>query len=158
MAFRSKKRSGGNDKYLRLTGLWQSKGNSELWTGKAKVEQIEDLIKRAEEALENESPLIFGLWENTKKESKRDPEFSLQCFVGDPEEKPRSSRGRDRDEERGSSRRSSRDKDEENDDKDDNQDDQGEENEDNKDEPDEKEERSSKRSSSKGKSSKRESW
>ncbi len=116
MAFR--KKSKGNDKYLRLTGLWQSKSNDELWTGRLKADQLEDLLKRVEEAIENDAPIVFSLWENGKKESKRDPDFSLQCFVGDAEESPRSSRNS---RSSGSSRRSNRednDEDEKGDDRD----------------------------------------
>ncbi len=95
MGFRDRKRSSSNknDKYLRLTGLWQSKNNDLLWSGRLKTEQIEALLKKVEEAMDQDAPLIFGLWENDKKESKKDPEFTLQCFVGDSEESPRSSRG-----------------------------------------------------------------
>lgn len=87
------RRDKDNDgKYLRLTGLWASKSNSALFTGRAAAEQIEELLKRCEEALDADAPLVFSLWENDKKKSKRDPEFSLQAFVGDSEEKPKSSR------------------------------------------------------------------
>ena len=85
-------RRGGNDKYLRLTGLWGSKSNEMLFTGRAKAEQIEALLKQCEEALDADAPLVFSLWENDKKKSHKDPEFSIQSFVGDAEEKPRSSR------------------------------------------------------------------
>lgn len=85
-------RRGGNDKYLRLTGLWGSKTNDMLFTGRAKAEQIEALIKQCEEALDVDAPLVFSLWENDKKKSHKDPEFSIQSFVGDAEEKPRSYR------------------------------------------------------------------
>ena len=86
------RRSGGNDKYLRLTGLWGSKSNDMLFTGRAKTEQIEALLKQCDEALDADAPLVFSLWENDKKKSHKDPEFSIQSFVGDAEEKPRSSR------------------------------------------------------------------
>ena len=115
MARRGKDNDG---KYLRLTGLWESKTNSALFTGRAAAEQIEELLKRCEEALDADAPLVFSLWENDKKKSKRDPEFSLQAFVGDAEEKPRSSRSsrssrddkeEDREESRDRKRQSSRD-------------------------------------------------
>lgn len=98
-------RRGGSDKYLRLTGLWPAKGNSSLFTGRCKTEQVEDLVKRCEEALENDAPLLFSLWDNVdKKRNRKDPDFNLQCFVGDSEEKPRE-RGRgSRDNDRGSRR------------------------------------------------------
>jgi len=115
MAFRSKQRKGnGSDKYFRLTGLWPSKSNDLLHTGRVKVDQLEDLIKRCEEALEADAPMVFSLWENDKKKSRKDPVFSLQCFVGDSEEKPR---------ERGRSSSSSRRDKEEDDNQDDNDDD-----------------------------------
>ena len=140
MARRGNK-GGGNDKYLRLTGLWPSKSNDALFTGRVKPDGIEDLLKRCEEALDQDSPLVFSLWENDKKESRKDPEFSLQCFVGDSEEKPRSSRSSrsSRDEEpRG---RSKRDRDEEPEDKEEEAEEEPAE------EPEEKEERSSRKSS-----------
>lgn len=104
MAF---KKRGGNDKYLRLTGLWPSKSNDKLFTGKLKQEQIEDLLNKIDEAKDNDAPLMFSLWENDKKQSRKDPEFSLQCFVGDSEESPRSRRNS------GSSRRDEREEEEE---------------------------------------------
>lgn len=107
MAF--KKRGGGNDKYLRLTGLWQSKNNDALWTGRLKQEQVEDLLKKVEEANEAEAPIVFSLWENKDREGKRDPEFSLQCFVGDKEEEGGSSRSSRSSRKSSGSSRSSRD-------------------------------------------------
>ena len=89
MAFKKRFKKGSDSKYIRLTGLWQSKGNEDLYTGKAKEEQIEKLLKAAEEALESGAPLVFSLWVNNEKESRKDPEFSLQTFIGDAEEKPR---------------------------------------------------------------------
>lgn len=86
-------KKGGNDKYLRLTGLWQSKGNEDLMTGRVKPEDVEALLKRCEDAIEAEAPLVFSLWNNTKKESPRDPECTLQCFVGEAEEYPKKSYG-----------------------------------------------------------------
>ncbi len=83
---------GGNDKYLRLTGLWPSKKDG-MFSGKLRPEDVEKLMAKVEEAAENEAPIVFTLWENDKKESRKDPEFSLQCFVGDADEQPRSSRG-----------------------------------------------------------------
>jgi hypothetical protein len=156
MAFRGKRGKGGNDKYLRLTGLWQSKANDALWTGRLKSEQVEDLLKKVEEATEAGAPIVFSLWENDKKESKRDPEFSLQCFVGDAEDEPRSRRSS---RSSGSSRRDERD---DRDDRDDNDDNDNQDDNDNEEEND-KEEKSSRRSSktsksSKGSSKKRASW
>ena len=134
MAF--KKRGGGNGKYLRLTGLWQSKNNDALWTGRLKPEQVEDLLKKVEEANEAEAPIVFSLWENKDREGKRDPEFSLQCFVGDKEEEggssrssrrssgsSRSSRDNVREEDR-DSKRKGKDKDEDTENADDNEDNQ----------------------------------
>lgn len=111
--------NGGDDKYLRLTGLWKSKNNDGLFTGRAKTEQLEALLKQCEEALDADAPLVFSLWKNTEKRSRKDPEFSIQSFVGDAEEKPRSSRSNrnykeeDREESRDRKRRPSRDDDEE---------------------------------------------
>lgn len=93
MAFKKKFSGKKKDsKYLRLTGLWQSKKNDALWTGRMKPDQLEDLLNRVNEAGEADAPLVFSLWLNEERESKRDAEFSLQCFVGDTDEQPRSSR------------------------------------------------------------------
>ena len=91
-------RSEKNDKYLRLTGLWPSKSNDSLFTGRVKSDDVEAILEKFQEANDSESPIVFSLWVNEKKRNRKDPEFNLQCFVGDAEEKPRSSR-RDRDEE-----------------------------------------------------------
>lgn len=88
MAF--KKKSKGNDKYVRLTGLWPSKNTDGLWTGRFRAEDMEKLLEKANEAAENGAPLVFSLWENGEKESRKDPDFTLQCFVGDADEQPRS--------------------------------------------------------------------
>jgi hypothetical protein len=92
-------RSEKNDKYLRLTGLWPSKSNDSLFTGRVKADDVEAILEKFQEALDSEAPIVFSLWVNDKKKQRSDPEFSLQCFVGDSEEKPRSRRGRDEDEE-----------------------------------------------------------
>lgn len=136
MAFK-KRAKAGNDKYLRLTGLWQSKNNDSLWTGRLKAEQVADLLAKVEEAAEGDCPIVFSLWENDKKESKRDPEFSLQCFVGDSEESPRSNRSS---KSSGSSRRAKPDEEEE-------EDDSNEEEEDNDEEEDEQEDKPSRKKS-----------
>lgn len=91
----------GSDKYIRLTGMWPSKSNKSLFTGRLKPDQIEQLLDAAEEAMKNDAPLIFSMWDNAdKKRNRKDPDFNLQVFVGDSEEKPRErGRGRERDEE-----------------------------------------------------------
>ena len=89
-------RSEKNDKYLRLTGLWPSKSNDSLFTGRVKSDDVEAILEKFQEANDSEAPIVFSLWVNEKKRNRKDPEFNLQCFVGDAEEKPRSSR-RDRD-------------------------------------------------------------
>ena len=93
MSYTNRKRSfkkGSDDKYLRLTGLWPSKNKDGLWTGRFRAEDMEKLLAKVNEAGENDAPLVFSLWETTEKESRKDPDFSLQCFVGDNEEKPAS--------------------------------------------------------------------
>jgi alpha-galactosidase/6-phospho-beta-glucosidase family protein len=76
-------------KYLRLTGLWPSKSNRALFTGRLKEDGVADLMEKLNEAQENGAPIVFSLWKNDEKESRKDPDFSLQCFVGDSEEQPR---------------------------------------------------------------------
>lgn len=90
-------KGGGSDKYLRLTGLWPSKSNDDLFTGRVKADDVEKIIERFQEALDAAAPMVFSLWVNNEKESRKDPEFSLQCFVGDAEESPRSRRDSGRD-------------------------------------------------------------
>lgn len=96
-----------NDKYLRLTGLWTSKSNKDLFTGRVKAEDVEALVEKFQEALDKEAPIVFSLWDNNdKKRDRKDPDFNLQCFVGDSEEKPRSRRdSRDDEPRRKSSKR-----------------------------------------------------
>lgn len=100
-------RSEKNDKYLRLTGLWPSKSNDSLFTGRVKADDVDALLKKFEEALEANAPIVFSLWVNDKKRDRKDPDFNLQCFVGDGEEKPRSRRD-SRDEEDEKPRKKSR--------------------------------------------------
>ena len=155
MAFKKrgfkKSGKGGNDKYLRLTGLWPSKNNEDLYTGRVKAEEVEALIEKFTEALESDAPIVFSLWVN-EQESRKDPEFTLQCFVGDSEESPRSSRGK----KSYGSKRKSRDEEEGNDD--DGQDDQGEDDQQEEADDDQQEEKPRKRTgSSKTKTSKRSS-
>lgn len=95
-----------DDKFLRLTGMWESKRQG-LFTGKLRPEDIEKLIGKAEEADKAGCPLVFFLWENDKG-SKKDPVFTLQVAVADED----NSRGRSR----GSSRGRGRDRDEDDED------------------------------------------
>jgi hypothetical protein len=96
-------------KYLRLTGLWPSKKNDALWTGKFRNEDIGKLLEKVEQADKDGADLVFFLWENTEKNGKKDPDFTVQVSVSEDEGGSRgrssrnrggSSRGRDRDEER----------------------------------------------------------
>lgn len=121
---RSTRKAASNDKYLGLTGLWPSKSNDSLWTGRVKVEEIEAVIERFQEALDADAPVVVSLWENGKKSGRKDPDFRVQIFVGDSEEKPKS-------------RRPSREKEDEADDQEEAQD-----------EPEEKEDRKPSRKSS----------
>lgn len=130
-------------KYLRLTGLWPSKKKDTLWTGKFRNEDLGKLLDKAEEADKAGSDLVFFLWENTEKEGKRDPEFTLQVTVSEDQEN-----GRGRGRSSGSSRRSNRDDRDNDNDTDSNQDDRDNDTEDQEDEPEEKPERSSRSSKS----------
>ena len=82
----------GNDKYLRLTGLWVSKDNDRLMTGRVKAEELPELVRRCKIAIDTAVPMVCSIWENDRKESKRDPDVNLNCFVGDVEEEPRATR------------------------------------------------------------------
>jgi len=120
-------------KYLRLTGLWPSKKNNALWSGKIRNQDIGVLQDKIQEADDSNSDIVVFLWENTDRRGKKDPEFTVQISVSEDEEnghgRGRSSGGhssrRDRDEV----------KDEENDDN----------NEEDNEEPEEKETRRSTR-------------
>lgn len=93
-----------DSKFLRLTGLWPSKHNDALYSGRVKNEDLEALQAKIEEA--GDSDLVFFLWENKDKESRKDPEFTLQVAVSDGDGGRRKSRrDRDDDEDRGKSRR-----------------------------------------------------
>lgn len=104
------RRGKGNDKFLRLTGLWPSKKRDGLWSGKLRNQDIERLLERAKEADGEGADIIFFLWEN-EKQSKKDPEFTLQCAVAEDQggyskgrDSGRSRRDRDEDDEKPSRR------------------------------------------------------
>lgn len=115
MGFRGRSRNSGrkeNDgKYCRLTGLWPSKKNDALWTGKMRNQDLEKLLEKVEEADKAGADLVVFLWENQEKNGKKDPDFTVQVAVseddGNSGGRGRSSRSS------GSSRSSRRDRDEE---------------------------------------------
>lgn len=108
MAYRRGGRKDNDGKYLRLTGMWQSKKRDNLWSGKLRPEDIDKLIEKAEEAAKAGVELMFFLWENTEKDGPKSPDFTLQVTVA--EEEAGSSRSR-----KSYGRSSSRDRDEERD-------------------------------------------
>lgn len=116
---------GGNDKFLRLTGLWQSKKKDNLFSGKLRNQDLDKLIEKAKEAQDNDADLMFFLWENDQ-ESRKDPVFTLQTAVaeGDGGGRGSSRNRRDRDDDR-DERRSNRDRDAEDQDDDGDADDAG---------------------------------
>jgi hypothetical protein len=144
MAFKKSFKKSKNDKYLRLTGLWPSKNNDDLATGRVKADEVDALIEKFQEASEAGAPIVFSLWKN-EQESRKDPKFTLQCFVGDAEEEPQSNR---------KFKKSSKRNEEE---EEDGNEEDNEETDTNQEEDDDKEERSSKSKSSSKKSSKRSS-
>jgi len=132
-------RKNRDNKFLRLTGLWPSKRDG-LFSGKLRAQDVEKLQEKIEEA--DGKDLVFFLWEN-EKESRKDPEFTLQVAVSDSDGGSRRSR-RDRDEDEDEDKHSKRSK------RDAEDDEEGEE------EEDEKEERSSR--SNKKNSKKKSDW
>lgn len=108
------RRRGGNDKFLRLTGLWQSKKKDTLFSGKLRNQDIEGLINKLNEALDNDADMVFFLWEN-EKEGHKDPDFTLQTAVADSDGGGRGRNRRDRDDDRDEDkgRRSKRSRDDE---------------------------------------------
>lgn len=71
-------RKNRDNKFLRLTGLWPSKKNDSLYSGKLRGEDVEKLQEKIEEA--DGGDLVFFLWEN-EKEGRKDPDFTLQVAV-----------------------------------------------------------------------------
>ena len=150
MAFRSRGRKENDGKYFRLTGLWPSKKNDRLCTGKVRNQDLEKLQDKIAEAVDANADLVVFLWENTEKNGPKDPEFTVQISVSEDDG---NSRGRSSRSSRssGSSRSSRRDRDSgdnDNDDQDDNTDDDDNQEDDN----DKEEEKPTRR----GKSSKKE--
>ncbi len=82
MAFN--KRKDKDSKYVRLTGMWESKKEG-LFTGRLRAEDIDKLSEKVEEAKEAGVPLVFFLWQN-EKDSRKDPDFTLQVALGEEEE------------------------------------------------------------------------
>lgn len=115
MAFRSRQKT-SDGKYLRLTGLWQSKKKDNLWSGKMRTDELEKLVEKAEEAREAGCDLVFFLWDN-EKENRKSPDFTLQVTVAEEEvasgrsrsSHSRSNRHRDHDEDRDTERDNERD-------------------------------------------------
>ena len=97
------RRGRDNDgKYVRLTGLWPSKKNDALWTGKIRNQDLFKVLDKLDEADKHGKDIVVFLWENTEKDGPKDPEFTAQISVSEDQERGRgrrSSRGRDRDEE-----------------------------------------------------------
>jgi len=89
----SRRNRGDNDgKYLRLTGLWPSKKNDRLFTGKIRNKDLGVLLDKLDEADKAHADVVVFLWENTEKDSPKDPEFTVQIAVSEDRE----GRGRDR--------------------------------------------------------------
>ncbi len=147
-----------DSKYVRLTGLWESKKRG-LFSGKLREQDIEKLVEKIDEAKDAGSDLIFFLWENNDKRGRKDPDYTLQVAVAEDAGvgTGRGSYGRDRgrdrrpardDREEGRDRDRDRDRDDHRDDdrgrgKEDEPDEEPEE------EPEEREERAEKPKSSK---------
>lgn len=93
MGFRNRSRKENDGKYLRLTGLWPSRKKDNLWTGKFRNQDIEQLLVKVEEADKAGADLLFFLWENTEKSDKKDPDFTIQVTVADDQENGRSRGG-----------------------------------------------------------------
>ena len=87
---RFQSRSGGrkqqDGKYLRVTGLWASKKRDGLWSGKLKEENINQLQEKLDEASKAGAELMVFLWENTERDSKQSPEFTIQVCVAEEQE------------------------------------------------------------------------
>jgi hypothetical protein len=111
MAYKSRGRKENDGKYLRLTGMWESKKKG-LFTGKLRSEDVVKLIEKAEEADKAGAEMVFFLWEN-EQESRKDPIFTLQVSVADEEGRGRGRWRSSREEEEEPKRRSSRDEKEE---------------------------------------------
>ena len=125
------RRNRDNDgKYVRLTGLWPSKKNDTLWSGKIRNQDIGAVIDKLDEADKENADVVVFLWENKERNGKKDPEFTVQIAVSEGDD---NNRGRGR-----GSRNY-------NDDRDDNNDDSGADNDDN--DSDERDSRSSRKSS-----------
>ena len=145
-----------DSKYVRLTGLWESKKRG-LFSGKLREQDIEKLVEKIDEAKDAGSDLIFFLWENNDKRGRKDPDYTLQVAVAEDAGvgTGRGSYGRDR----GRDRRPARDDREEGRDRDRDRDDhrdddrgrgkEDEPDEEPEEEPEEREERAEKPKSSK---------
>ncbi len=69
------------DKYVRLTGLWESKKRG-LFSGKLREQDIEKLVEKIDEAKDAGSDLIFFLWENNDKRGRKDPRLHVASCSG----------------------------------------------------------------------------
>lgn len=99
MAWKKRSSKAEDGKYLRLTGLWQNKKKDNLFTGKMKAEDVQKLFEKCDEAVNDNSDLVFFLWVNNQ-EKRNDPEFTLQVSISEGEVgsgRKSYGRGRDRD-------------------------------------------------------------
>ena len=92
MAFQRRSAGAGRQqdgKYLRVTGLWASKNKQGLWSGKLKAENIEQLQEKLDEAAKAGAELMVFLWENTERDNRKSPEFTIQVCVAEDREESR---------------------------------------------------------------------
>ena len=87
-------------KYVRLTGLWESRNKRGMFAGKIRNQDIQKIMRKFEECADKRSDVVVFLWENSNKRGQKDPDFTVQ--IAEAEDRGGYSnnnrdRGRDRD-------------------------------------------------------------
>lgn len=91
MGYDRGRRDQKDSKYLRLTGLWESRNKRGMWSGKIRGQDLGKVMDKLQEADDARADVVVFLWENNEKRGQKDPDFSVQIAVA--EEQGRGGRG-----------------------------------------------------------------
>lgn len=75
-------RGRGNPERTRLTGMWPSKNNRGMWTGRCTGEDLQKVLDKMTEAEKKTNIASFFMFENNRKRGPRDPDFTIYVDVG----------------------------------------------------------------------------
>lgn len=91
----SDRRGGDREERTRLTGMWPSKKNRNMWTGRAKGEDLKKILDKMMDAEKGTGIVAFFMFENTRKRGPKDPDFTIYVDEGQEMQGGGGYRGRD---------------------------------------------------------------